>query len=560
MIVKIMKTKIWIGIIILISFTIGIIFTHNNLFSLLQKPNSIIKKPLAETRGLNQFYQWTKEDPVFTSPDFDSQQFLTVVNGLEIEEKSIQDFLKTKDPIYPVAFLKSVSEVNRLHKEFMVAPLGEKAWELLYSYKKTVQDYQAAQASLAKVFRNEKLFPPDRFFVGINTRVSFRTIRDDIDKLGLNAVELKTEINKRENCLKTAHDCQIPAESFTFNEDFNVSDPKVSQQDFLPKDVLFLGREKGLEQFGPYIISTACFGWSPDLKPIAYPFYVSDKFPSGMTGLDKVDLKLATTKYYKKLEEDPEGAGAYLLKSDSPLIVQKETKLYICNDLTYLVNLVTLDKFYRSYKNLPLFEEILKINYLSQDVKQITEKGELLEEAFLKEEFPSENNAKNLASFYAYFYKMLGIWNNKYPTEPWINEANKNKEEFLKRSLEYQRKMGNINFLMTDSLQEINQIKAKFSIANKANNTYSYIFGFRTFYGLFYLAFSPSFYRLNEPLSFIDKKRVEVSANSKGAYITYQQALQNYTPEEIAKWEFNQQELLDQAVEEFKAKHPDAKF
>ncbi|MFA6454117.1 MAG: hypothetical protein WCV81_05310 [Microgenomates group bacterium] len=537
---------------ILLTLILGIIFTHNDIFNQIKKSlffsRSSADKPPIQAKDLNQFYQWIKEDPLFTSPDFDSPKFLEDVLALETEEKLIQTYLKTSDPLYPVAFLKDIVEVDKQHKEFISKPSTSSALLMVSVYRKTQQDYQTSITSLNKVLQGNQ-FPDSSSYIGINTSVSYQVIRSDLAKLVENANELGREIDNREHCLQTGVGCQIPTSSLV-EPQIKAENTKFSQKDILPNNVLFRKDEQKRPFFGPYVVSTACYGWSQDLKPIFYPFYVSDIFfARELSNLDKANLKLASTNFYIKLVANPSGIGNFLTKSNSAWILQTETNLYMCNDPSYEATLVAIDKFYRSYKNLPLFAKILQQDTLPEEVKQAAQKGDTLEKAFFKEEFPSEVSADNLTQYYAYFYKILG--------DVQTDEVKKMREEFLTRSLEYQRKIGKINLLMTNIVLDMHRLRQKMVIAKNQNES-TFIYGFRNFYGLFYLTFSPSFYRLPEHLAYLDKKKVEISPDSRGFYMTYQQALKDYTQEEIAKWNLSQLELLKKEINSVKESSPDA--
>lgn len=532
-----MKKKIYLVIVvILVGIIIARFLTRDNLSSIISKqaPEKVV--------GLNQFQQWTKEDPLFTSPDFDSEAFLKSVNTLGEEEKLVQGYLSSKDPLYPVTFLKDVVEVDKFHKDFLANPEASKAKNLIAAYRKAQQDYQSSVESLAKILQDTAQFPDESVFTGINTVTNYKIIRDDLRKLGLNAQKLNEEINQREKCLKTGADCVVLPDQIS-EPQLQTESFKFTQKDILPKNILLIDYKKDAPLFGPYVVATACYGWSSDLKPIYYPFLISDKMQNrAFPQLNNTFLKVATTNYYKRLITAPNGPGSYLEKSGNQWINQRETQLYMCNDPSYEADLTTLDKFYRSYKPDPLFEKTLGSNDLPDKLKQAAQKGSDLEKAFFKEEFPSEISAANLAKYYFYFYQLS------------------KKEEYLTRSLEYQRKLGNIDLLFSNMIQNVNQIRVRFTIAKENKGASTFIYGFRNFYGLTYLTFSPSFYRLTEPLAYLSTKKIEIPVESRGAHITYQQALKDHTPEEIAKWRVDNNALLQEQINSFKKEHPDTKL
>lgn len=551
-----MKKKAYITIVlVLLIIIIGKVITRDNLWNFLKTASVSKTKEDKKVLGLNQFYLWTKEDPLFTSPDLDGSAFLEVVQALEKEEKQLQGYLKSQEPIYPVAFLKDVVEVDRNHKEFMSNHSAASAQKLIEAYRAAKQDYKTAAESLNKTLQSGQ-FPDFGAFVGINTEVSYKVLRADIAKLIENANALGEEIDARAHCLETGKDCKNPLEDLKEPE-IKKEDFKFSQKDLLPKNILLKDYTRDAPLYGPYVVYTGCYGFTDDLKQIPYPFYVSEKIPGrAFPQLSYKYLKLATTNYYKRLLEDPDGPGGYLLKSNKQWVQQRETQLYMCNDPSYEANLVEVDNFFRSYNQSLLFKQI-SLDSLPEDVKSIIQKGVNIEKSFFESEFPSEVNAANVANFYTYFYKILGDWDKKYADQVWLKEVDKNREEYLIRGISYNRKMSNINIIMANALQNINQIRVRFTVAKQNSGAFAFIYGFRNFYGLYYLTFSPSFYRLSEPLAYLSLKKVTIPAESRGAHITYQEALKTHSAAEISTWTISENDLLKVEVEKFKQENPE---
>jgi len=542
-----MRKKIYLAI---ISILVGIIVIK---FVTANKPGN--SKNEIKTESLNQFYNLVKTDPLFTSPDLDGQAFLEVAKALEIEEKEVQTYLKSTEPLYPIAFLKDVVEVDKQHREFMSNRSVDSAKKLVEAYRRAQQDYKVTIESLNKTLQNGQ-FPDESLFTGINTSVSFKVIKGDVAKLVENATLLGKEIDSRQHCLETGKECKNTLDSLAepqiMQENF-----KFTQKDLLAKDILFSSYRGNEPLFGPYVVYTGCYGFSGDLKPIPYPFYIGDKKTSRVfPTLYNNYFKLGTTNYYKRLIANPDGPGGYLLQSKKEWIGQKETQLYMCNDPSYEANLLAVDNFYRLYKQSPLFNQP-NIDSLPEEVKQAIQKGGNIEKLFFESEFPSEINAANTANYYAYFYSLLGEWDKKYSGQPWLIEVEKNKEEYLTRGLVYNRKLSNIHVLMTNALQNINQLRIRFTLAKQNPGAFAYMYGFRTFYGLYYLTFSPSFNRLSEPLAYLSTQKITIPVESRGAHITYQEALKMFTPAEIAGWKFAKNELLKEEIEEYNKLHPD---
>lgn len=520
-----MKKKLIFAVIIL-SFLALFIYSYINIFS----KNSI--------SSLDQFYLWTKEDPLFTSPDFDPDQFKVVVSFLEKEQSAYQVFLKDSAAIFPVNFLKDLSEVAGYHNKFMGNPSPESAKQLLNSYSKTQADYTNDLDQLIKTIKLNPMTDSTHSvnFVLLDTSTTSKIILDDLFKLRLNAASLNDEIQKRKICLESGKGCKLLVNTFTKPKLLGISD-KISKADFLPLDLIFPELKDKTKLRGPYIVSTPCFGWDSNLKPKAYPFYImeqEDKRDFVLTD-KKLNIqisRLATTRYFRKVREGNQeerlmrGRGLIWI----PTI---ETNIYLCPDSSFQNTLAALDRFYVKYKDDRLFKRLKSIANLPDEITSVINEGLDLEDKFFyqdNQELPAEADAENLANYYGYAYAVI----EKYKGTSWFKLLSVEQDNLLNRYLEYNRKLSNVSLILYRATGNFSSLRIRSTVDSLKNETYVYLN--RNMYGLVYFPFSPSFYKLTDPLFFLEKRLVE-AVSPNGHFMNYQQALSLYTPAEIAKWQ-----------------------
>ena len=480
----------------------------------------------SDEKKLSMFLQWTKEDPLFAAPGLDAEELNKVTASLADEEKAIQDLFKNDRKIFPTQFLYSVVNVSKANQDFLTQPTKETGLKLLDAYDKAQKDYSSDVSVFSKTIKEIKDKLKNPTLITLYTKTSFETIAKDGEKLIKNSEELKKEIDARRACLTSGRNCKDPIK-FTSEPSVLKTENAFSKNDFLSLDILFPNISDKSRIRGPYIVSSSCFGDSETTAPSFQPFYIlTSTVPTeslaNKTSLTSELTKLATTNYYRRLI--PNQSDDYPLFK-LPFITHQETNIYSCFDTAYQNNLTTLDLFFTSFKNKPLFTN-------TNDL--ISKTGKQLEDKFFSSEIPTEIDAQNLANYYAYAYSKT------------------NNGEFLNRYLLFTKKMGYYPRLLAKALSNFANIKIRHEMFS--NTDFDYIYGTRSIYSLTFLPFSQSFYRLNEPLSYIDPNKRELV----GWAITYNQALEQYKPEEITKWHVDQTKILGEAYSEFKKNGPPA--
>lgn len=523
--------------------------------------NFSIETPNLHDKNLAQFYLWTKEDPLFASPDFNPTEFQNVINVLLDEENKLLNFSKIKDRLYPDKFLKDIVEVNINNQSFLKDPTSSSAAALINAYKKTVLDYEISRKLLLDKISSYNPKSPYDTFPTLNITTSLSIIKNDLSTLGENTNSLNKEINARETCLKEGVGCVRPANNFS-NLKLVASTSNFSAKDVLDKDILALPDLKG-DWYGPYIVSTPCLGWDKNLQPEQKLYYVvkgkeGRDFSPNEQDLPSLQAKLATDNFYHKINMKIESSEKNLFAGNNKdnIIRQAEGNIYLCSDISYIPTLSSVDKLYSKYKNKPIFNNLKGLKGLSSEVSDILKEGDVLENSFFKAEFPSENDAVNLVNYYAYLYYKSIIWVNdpNYKSTEWAKMIFKNRDEYLNRYLEYTRKLSNINEVLAHAVGNFSSLRVKYEMFAIDRNEY-YIFANRNMYGMVYFPFSPSFYRLPNDLEYLKK----VNVPSNGRYFNYPDAVQKYSREEIVSWNVDELKILKERFAKFLIDNPQFK-
>lgn len=523
-------------------------------------PTSVINYAYIDDANLQSFYQWTKEDPLFTSPDFDTKDLVPAIEGLEKENGAMMAFLKTSYPIFPINFLKDLIEVNRIHSDFLQNPSGEKAQDLIYAYQKTIQDNKSDLKGLLGAFDDPavSIHLKDYFFNLAGMASSVQINKDALQKLDLNAQELEAEVGRRENCLKKGESCKT--DIISSNKPEIKTDKKLfSEKDVIPLDVLISYKQKDVSLDGPYVVTTSCFGRDENLDPVAHLFYLFPEntrrnFFLGQQMQSFLSAKLADNNYYVKVDKSkfPENEAALI--GDIPWQNIGESNFYNCSDSSFHNVLAAVDKFYRDYKDNLLFGSISNIKDLPQDVKEVIAEGSILEKNFYAAKFPSQIQAENLAIYYGYTYAKIKNWKDKFPNDSREAQLDSKQDEFLKRYLQYTRKLSNFHLLLGAVINEFIDHRVLQEITKPNDETvklnYTYIYSVRSYFGLVYFPFSASFYRLNEPLVYFADNKIETSGSAN--FLTYQEAIKQYPLDEIKKWFVAKKKIDKQRYQEFK--------
>lgn len=479
------------------------------------------------------FYVWTKEDPLLTSPDLDLKGLDEAVNFLDRQQSDLLKNIKQSQHLYPTDFLKELAKVARLTDQFLDKPSDNLAYQLIDQQKQTTKAYEKDAQSLADFLSNIKSADTILFNVATNGQIYL----DDIKKIAKNADYLVQQINLKEGCLKQ-NQCQRPALNFPkpdFSQD-RFSQEILSTDDLIKPEMVFNLTEKEVRDLknrlllrGIYQTKTPCFGLNEDLAWPYQLFYIREKH--NPVELPHLDILLATEIFFRKLVPYSEVAGdKELLNRGIKYTIVHTDNAYMCPYLGYLAEVSTLDNFLQEYQ--PLLEN--KNIAAPKDVNDFLTKSIKDEKDFWERQHPSYQKLAHLADDYAYLYRLMV----ESPDSNWVKKLQSIKEDLLKRNLTIKNKLGNINlvFNRATKLVEGSSIRAlvnpdKDPIFNK-----EFTYPYRNFYDLYFMSFSPAFWRSNESLQYLDKKIVSGAVGPEGGWLSYHQALEIYSDEEIKSW------------------------
>lgn len=483
---------------------------------------------------LTYFYLWTKEDPLFYSPELDLKGLAEAVDFLDREQIDLLKNIRQTQHLYPTDFLKELVKTAQLTDQFLDKPSDNLAYQLIDQQKQTTKAYKKEAQSLANFLSNIKAADTILFNVATNNAIYL----DDIRKIAKNADYLTQQINLKERCLKQ-NQCQRPALNFPkpdISQD-NLSKEILSTDDLIKPDLVFNLTEKEVRDLknklllrGIFQTKTPCFGLNEeDLSWPSHLFYLRQR--QNEEQIPYVDILLATEIFFRKLVPYSEVAGdKELLNRGIKYTIVHTDNAYMCPYLGYLAEISTLDNFLQKYH--PLFENI---NIAApKDVKDFLTKSIKDEKDFFDSAYPSYQNLAKLADDYAYLYRLMV----ESPDSNWVKKLQSIKEDLLKRNLTIKNKLGNINlvFNRATKLVEGSSIRAlvnpdKDPIFNK-----EFTYPYRNFYDLYFMSFSPAFWRSNESLQYLDKKIVSGAVGLEGGWLSYHQALEIYSAEEIKSW------------------------
>lgn len=477
-------------------------------------------------------YLQTKEDPLFTSPDFDSEKFLLSVSILEQEQIQLLEPQKRQMPIFPIPFLKIIPDVLEKEEAFLTDPSLESAQKLLDSYTLTASAYKKEIQDFTKFIGSKKSSIDVHDVIQMKVATNNNIMFADLDKIVGNGQILENETQNRQDCLQKGQSCKRQIFFFASPDIKEIKSEKVN---LLPLDILFPTNTPKVDELrGPYIIHSPCWGWGKDFSFPPVPIYIRDTTTriiekSSGQPFDIISLKVGNQNFYRRITNSDDFDRG-LSKLGLTRVALSETAGYLCRNLEYQTEVSTLDSFIAGYKNKPLFSQLKSEDLDSQDLK-FKEKAQKFESDFLKLTSSSDDDFAILANIYAYAYKSLLLKN--------VNPQTAN--EALKRYLIINRKLSNFPKILNRAANEfayLIQIQAlQPNVYDHETVFYNYVYPFKSYWYLLYIPFSPSFWRSSEHPEYLKKVVVDDKTPlDKKWFISYKEALTLFKPEEIKKF------------------------
>lgn len=163
--------------------------------------------------------------------------------------------------------------------------------------------------------------------------------------------------------------------------------------------------------------------------------------------------------------------------------------------------------------------------------------GKVKESLFFGQKYQSYEDLAVLGKYYAYAYRLFA----QNPKALWAGDEQK-REELLRRSLEINRMLGDFGKHITSLARQTRLSRLTESSIIKIRNSeidpnrVKLHYTARNYYGLVYLPFTASVWRLTESLQYLDRKIVKGAIGEKGGYLNYKDAIKRFSREEIDKW------------------------
>lgn len=468
-----------------------------------------------KTSTLDAFYQWTREDPLFTSPYFDMQGYNTGLKLLKENNKKFEETSGRKEKIFPFAFLESLPDVYKNEQKFLKNPSHNNAQNLIKAYKKTALAYKSEADSFYKTLNDHKDLIGKLKFVFIDTYTTTDILLSVVEKIKKNGEALVEEVNLRQKCLENIKFCKKPSLSWNMPELKSTA----LQLDLLPKDILFptLSTEELGKVRGPYSVLSPCWGWGENFASPPVAFYISPR-TRHFQNEEIFAPKLAQTNYYRKLANSPSSTE----KKENTWVWQPDTNNYLCGNLVYQPKLATMDYFWQNFKDKPLLAN--KPKNLPLKLWFSYDKAQKYEQDFFKLKMPDEKSLEELSELYLYLYRS------------WKKEDIAQKNLLLERGLLIERSLGNFPLVFNKGIYHfvnvLRQEKESPGLSSFDKYFYSYVFLYRNPWQILYIPYSSSFWRIEQKPEYLEKGRVKTTGEN-GLYINYKQALGKFTAEEI---------------------------
>lgn len=492
------------------------------------------------------FYQWSKEDPLFTAPYFGLDDFKKTIDLLNYLETEYNKLTSREEHFFPLSFLEKITAVFEAESNFFSTPSDKNAQNLITVYQGTATAYQKEADRFWQTIQENSAKIPDTNYVSVNNTTTKDVTFADVKKITQNGPALLEEIEKRKKCLEKGQNCQIPSTGFTEPNDDGLL--KENYEKPLPPSALFpLIKQSDLNTRlkGPYLVSTPCFGWGKNFEAKIHPFFLLIRFGKGPKDSpfekpieDFFSFKLASNNFYRKVPEEGAEGALMNLKVDLPYIYQAEDNTYVCRNATYQVKLLTLDYFWQNFRGKKLLDKI-EPEMVPEGKVNLIRQGQTFEENFFSTAPPSWSNLEILSSYYAFFYKTL----------PSTIENMKLKDELLRRYLLVNRHLGNFSSLANKSIWQFGTILIKEKIQPKSTTQdlflYAHVYLSRNFWNLLYFPFSSSFWRASENLDYIKRVKIE-TVSEDGLFLDHQAATEKFDSQMIIKMHQVVREYLGQ--------------
>ncbi len=425
----------------------------------------------SEERRLELFYEWMREEPVFYFSTLDIENYRESVSRLKNEEEEFLEMFNWESNVFPVSFLFAVASTSENYLLFERDKTLDRALVFLNSLEESVTYYEKEARSLKEILPRV-LDDIYRVSIGGKAFTTKDIAISDLDKILANADFVRKEIEGRKKCLtKSSIYCKKD-----FSNDLKFVETENKDWELLDdKDIFELYFK---EMSGPYEINSLCWGEESSL------LYTEEDCPAHLDYCMQIS-RPATELYLRRIQPVDE-YYQYLMDMGAEVISDRATNAYVCSDLEFKPKISTINYFFNKYKDSLIFGDEA-IDFYGLEIR-----GRELERDFFMSDYPSEDSFENLASFYKYAHKEIKKNN---PDSQILSSL----EERYKIMSE---KIVNFDKVVNSVANNFFSLKIRYSKIDPVQVSEYYVYSSRSNYSLFFFAFSPAFWRLDEKLTF----------------------------------------------------------
>lgn len=347
-----------------------------------------------ETRRAPEYFiTLTKIEPLFYSPDIDTNAWLrevaeleslsAVMNRMYREMKSrgaVSELYARHDDIapYPLNLLRAVPDVIRETDAFFARPTRKNAKRLLHAYQSAATAYRKDAERFFALANIEFAIRPNARITFLGSATTPEIIKNDAALLLANADALDAEIKKRMACLGGG-DCELNVKKYEI-----ASRPPAFVEP-LPDVMKYYESFRHVDLSGPFFYPSRCWHNKNGAPVWELLYLLSRENPDGER---TIGVKLATENYYHRIQP---GAWSALISTFTQKALDffstVEANPYRCTDLHYWQALPTMRWLQDSLNAAP------QPNSLPDGVKR-------LEAQYLGARYPSWDVALELANAY----------------------------------------------------------------------------------------------------------------------------------------------------------------
>lgn len=463
-----------------------------------------------EERRLALFSRWMEEDPLFVSPHLEVEKAAEAIFRLREANDSLKQGNGLDADIFPFSFWEKTIEASRAYRNFFSSPSRSSAMDLISSIRASNEAYLLDIGKLADKMKEFKEGSAGRKYISLSDDNIFDLdiVLSDLETMENNSRLVSEELEKRERCLnKSSFYCEAEPEDGAKPRDIESAGPETG---IIGKDILGLSENK--DYGGPYLVDSPC--WQGGEGHYLYVDTCRD-----FHGYCSAEFILASDVYFEK-NISPAPYEKFLLEKGVEYFPLKGTATYACNNLEYQPTLASMDHFFRKYGGDRLFSGIKKEG-LGQEALAVVEEGIEAERNFFDSPYPSSERLDYLGSYYGYAHSRL-----KAAEVPDVDDLRD------RRSV-IREKIMNFDLIIKSAASHLVNLE-KISDQTGSRAPENFIYLSRNSYSIFFLNFSPLFWRSPDRPSYLVSGG---KAKEKDDFIIdFREAVSRYGEKKLVEW------------------------